>query len=74
MTAPRHPLSALIRRFDPGALPVPPQGVRVRLVVTDGENCDALLERQGARIEQVSEEVEPDSELIADAETWRAIG
>ncbi len=73
MSPVEHPLSELVRRFDPRALPVPRRGVRVRLNMTDGPTCDALLERDGARIEQASEDIEPDAELIADAATWRAI-
>jgi pimeloyl-ACP methyl ester carboxylesterase len=66
-------LSALAERFDPEPMDVPGGSARIRLEVREGGSWDALVSGSDIRIVPAPEHLEPDSLLIADAETWERI-
>lgn len=66
-------LSTLIRRFDPDAIDVPGGSARIRLVVRDEADWDALIDLPEARLVPAGPETEPDAVLTADADAWRQL-
>jgi len=71
MSQPPRPLRALIERFDEDVFQPTGGHARVRLLVLDGEDWDAVIDPSGARLEPASGS--PDATLGAHARTWRAI-
>jgi pimeloyl-ACP methyl ester carboxylesterase len=71
-TDPPAGLLALAERFDPEVMDLPSGSARIRLVVRDESEWDALVD--GARLRLVAAEGdEPDAVLSADAEAWDSI-
>lgn len=69
---PPDELETLVRRFDPTAFDVPPGGARLRLTAAEEGGWDAVLDREGARLERANGAV-PDGAISADARTWARI-
>ena len=76
-TATRESNSALTdvlaERFDADVMHVPGGRARVRLDVTGGRSCDALIVGRRLRLRGASESAKPDCVLSANAATWRKI-
>lgn len=64
-------LEELIARFDPADIDVPGGSARIRLEVSDGDDCDVVIEMPEARLEPASGDA--DARLAADERTWAAI-
>jgi pimeloyl-ACP methyl ester carboxylesterase len=64
-------LEVLVARFEPGDIDVPGGSARIRLGVTDGRDCDAVIERSAVQLSTPSGT--PDACLSASASTWEAI-
>jgi pimeloyl-ACP methyl ester carboxylesterase len=64
-------LRTLVDRYDPEVLPLERDGVRVRLATAGGHAWDAVLSRDGARLEPAQRE--PNATLTADEATWEQI-
>jgi pimeloyl-ACP methyl ester carboxylesterase len=64
-------LEDLATRFEPADLDVPGGSARIRLEVTDGRDCDAIIEMPNFRLGPPSGT--PDARLSADTRTWEAI-
>ena len=65
-------LEVLAMRFDPEVIDVPGGSARIRLEVTDGVDCDAVIEMPGMRLEP-SDGKDPETLLSADSKTWASI-
>jgi pimeloyl-ACP methyl ester carboxylesterase/putative sterol carrier protein len=72
-TAPADGIASLAERFDADAMHVPSARARIRLAVTRGRACDAVITGRRLRLGDADEGAEPDSVLSADAATWRRI-
>jgi pimeloyl-ACP methyl ester carboxylesterase len=66
-------IGALADRYDPGAIDLPRDRVRVRLEVDSGRAWDATLSSRSLRLGPVRSDRQPDATLTADAATWRRI-
>lgn len=66
------PLRTLAERFDPDAIDLPEGRARIRLLVSDGVDRDALVSDEGIELVETGEGG-PDAILSADRETWRRI-
>ena len=67
-------LRAVVDRFDPSALPLPPRAPRVRLVERGGQALDVLLAPgRPPRVEPADPGAQPDATLTADQASWRAL-
>jgi pimeloyl-ACP methyl ester carboxylesterase len=72
-TAPADGIASLAERFDADAMHVPGGRARVRLTVTGGRACDAVIAGRRLRLRDADEGADPDCVLSADAATWRRI-
>ena len=72
-TAPADGIASLAGRFDADAMHLPGGRARVRLAVTGGRACDAVIAGRRLRLRDADEGADPDSVLSADAATWRRI-
>jgi pimeloyl-ACP methyl ester carboxylesterase len=72
-TAPADGIASLAERFDADAMHVPGGRARVRLAVTRGRACDAVISGRRLRLRDAEEEDDPDCILSADAATWQRI-
>lgn len=72
-TAPADGIASLAERFDAGAMHVPGGRARIRLAVTGGRACDALITGRRLRLQEADHGAEPDCVLSADAASWRRI-
>ena len=72
-TAPTDGIASLAERFDADVMHVPGGRARVRLAVTGGRSCDAVIAGRRLRLREADENARPDCELSADAATWRRI-
>jgi pimeloyl-ACP methyl ester carboxylesterase len=72
-TAPAEGIAALAERFDADAMHVPRGRARVRLAVTKGRACDAVITGRRLRLQDAADGTEPDCVLSADAAAWRRI-
>ena len=70
--APPGGIAALLERFDPDVIELPPAGARIRLEVRGEGAWDAILRRHRARLERAGSG-EPDALLTADRHTWARI-
>jgi pimeloyl-ACP methyl ester carboxylesterase len=66
-------LRTLIDRFDVNVFDAPPDGMRFRLSVVDGEQWDVVARGGRARLTDAATEIEPDAALVADQPTWQQI-
>ena len=66
-------IEALADRFDADVIDLPRGRARVRLVVTRGKACDAVIAGRRLRLRGADESTEPDAVLTADAATWARI-
>jgi pimeloyl-ACP methyl ester carboxylesterase len=66
-------LATLIDRFDEGAIDVPREGARIRLIVTDAGQWDALIRDGRVRIDVADVAAVPDASLATDAANWERI-
>jgi pimeloyl-ACP methyl ester carboxylesterase len=64
-------LEELAARFEPGDIDVPGGSARIRLEVTDGADCDAVIELPSVHLEPPSGS--PDARLSAGTRTWESI-
>ncbi len=71
--APADGIAALVERFDPDVMHVPGGRARVRLAVTRGQSCDAVIAGRRLRLRGADEGSEPDCTLSADPATWKRI-
>jgi pimeloyl-ACP methyl ester carboxylesterase len=65
-------LITLIERFDPDVIDIPSGSARIRLIVDDEGEWDAVIEDDAIALEQPSGG-QPDSLLSADAATWEEV-
>jgi pimeloyl-ACP methyl ester carboxylesterase len=72
-TAPADGIASLAERFDANAMHIPGGRARIRLEVTRGGACEAVLAGRGLRLQDADDASEPDCVLSADAATWRRI-
>jgi pimeloyl-ACP methyl ester carboxylesterase len=72
-TAPADGIASLAERFDADAMHVPGARARIRLAVTGGRACDALIAGGRLRLQDADDGAGPDCVLSADAATWRRI-
>ncbi|HEX6582957.1 MAG TPA: alpha/beta fold hydrolase, partial [Thermoleophilaceae bacterium] len=72
-TAPADGIASLVERFDADAMHVPGGRARVRLAVTGGGECDALIAGRRLRLRDADDASDPDCVLSADAATWRRV-
>jgi pimeloyl-ACP methyl ester carboxylesterase len=72
-TAPAEGIASLAERFDADAMHVPGGRARIRLAVTGGRACDALIAGRRLRLHDADGGTDPDCVLSADAATWRRI-
>jgi pimeloyl-ACP methyl ester carboxylesterase/putative sterol carrier protein len=66
-------IKALADRFDPDVLDLPRGRARVRLEVTRGKACDAVIAGRRLRLRSADESANPDAVLTADPATWARI-
>jgi pimeloyl-ACP methyl ester carboxylesterase len=71
--APADAIAALADRFDPDVMHLPGGRARVRLEVTAGKACDAVIAGRRLRLRSANGSAEPDAVLAADAAAWRRI-
>jgi pimeloyl-ACP methyl ester carboxylesterase len=71
--APADGIASLAERFDADAMHVPGGRARVRLEVTGGRACDAVITGRRLRLRDAGDGSEPDCVLSADTATWRRI-
>ena len=72
-TAPADGIASLAERFDADAMHVPGGRARIRLAVTRGRACDAVIAGRRLRLVDADDAADPDCVLSADAATWRRI-
>ena len=72
-TAPADGIASLAERFDADAMHVPGGRARIRLAVTRGRACDAVISGRRLRLHDADEGAEPDCVLSADSASWRRI-
>jgi pimeloyl-ACP methyl ester carboxylesterase len=72
-TAPADGIASLAERFDADAMHVPGARARIRLAVTGGRACDAVITGRRLRLHEADGGADPDCVLSADAATWRRI-
>ena len=72
-TAPADGIASLAERFDATAMHIPGGRARIRLEVTRGGACDAVVAGRRLRLRDADDASEPDCVLSADAPTWRRI-
>ena len=72
-TAPAAGIASLAERFDADAMHVPGGRARIRLVVTGGRACDAVIAGRRLRLREADDGADPGCVLSADAATWRRI-
>jgi len=72
-SAPADAIAALAERYDPDVMDIPRGRARVRLEVTGGRACDAVIAGRRLRLRKASEDAKPDAVLSADAATWSRI-
>ena len=72
-SAPADAIAALAERYDPDVMDIPRGRARVRLEVTGGRACDAVIAGRRLRLRKASEDANPDAVLSADAATWSRI-
>ena len=72
-TAPADAIAALAERYDPDVMDIPRGRARVRLELTGGRACDAVIAGRRLRLRKASDEAQPDAVLSADAATWSRI-
>jgi pimeloyl-ACP methyl ester carboxylesterase len=72
-TAPADGIASLAERFDAGAMHIPGGRARIRLEVTRGGACEAVIAGRRLRLRDAEGASEPDCVLSADAPTWRRI-
>src|SRR5829696_4541253 len=72
-TAPADGIASLAERFDADVLHLPGGRARVRLVVTGGGACDAVIAGRRLHLRDANESADPDCVLKADPATWRKI-
>src|SRR5215217_7893997 len=72
-TAPADAIASLAERFDADAMHVPGGRARVRLAVTRGRACDAVIAGRRLRLCDADGRADPDCILSADPATWRRI-
>jgi len=70
--APPAALVALIERYDPELIDVPGGSARVRLLVADERDWDAVLSPGGIDLRPAGDP-SPDAQLSADSATWQSI-
>jgi pimeloyl-ACP methyl ester carboxylesterase len=70
--APPAALVTLIERYDPELIDVPGGSARVRLVVADERDWDAVLSPGGIDLRPAGDP-SPDAQLSADSATWQSI-
>ncbi len=66
-------IKALADRFDPDVMDLARGRARVRLEVTRGKACDAVIAGRRLRLRSADESAKPDAVLTADAATWARI-
>src|SRR5215210_750570 len=66
-------IGELASRFDPDVIDLPRGRARVRLAVTRGKACDAVIAGRRLRLRSADEGIDPDALLTADAPTWARI-
>ncbi len=71
--APSAGIGALADRYDPSAIDLPGDQVRVRLETDSGRSWDATLTSRSLKLGPVRTDARPDATLTADAATWRRI-
>ena len=71
--APADGIAALAERFDPDVIDLPRGRARVRLEVTRGSACDAVIVGRRLRLRSAEDGAHPDAVLTADAATWGRI-
>jgi pimeloyl-ACP methyl ester carboxylesterase len=72
-SAPHAAIAALADRFDPEVLELPRGRARIRLEVTGGEACDAVIAGRRLRLRPAGESAGADAVLSAGARTWQRI-
>ena len=72
-TAPADGIASLAERFDADAMHVPGGRARIRLVVTGGRACDAVIAGRRLRLHGADDGADPDCVLSANAATWQRI-
>jgi pimeloyl-ACP methyl ester carboxylesterase len=73
MSTDSQPLRELVARYDPTVFEPPAGTARVRLEISDGLACDALIEGGRARLMGLGPEGRADALLRADSATWMRI-
>jgi len=72
-TAPADVIAALAERFDAAAMQIPGGRARIRLEVTRGGACEAVIAGRRFWLRDTDHASEPDCILSADEPTWRRI-
>jgi len=72
-SAPTDGIASLAERFDADVMHLPGGRARVRLVVTGGRSCDAVIAGRRLRLCDANESSEADCVLSADPASWRRI-
>jgi len=72
-TAPADGIAALAERFDAAAMQIPGGRARIRLEVTRGGACEAVIAGRRFWLRDTDHASEPDCILSADEPTWRRI-
>src|SRR5215218_4246838 len=72
-TAPADGIASLAELFDADAMHLPGGRARIRLAVTRGRACDAVIAGRRLRLVDADDAADPDCVLSADAATWRRI-
>lgn len=62
----------LVGRFDPSVFEAPRGRARIRLIATDGDTCDAVIDANGAAAERPGRAA-PDATIAADRATWHRL-